>query len=797
MGYASALAWVLFLIIVVVTALDLPHRALLGALRRGEVVSAAPRRARGADARHVAAPAAAGVRPLPRAGAASRRCSRCCRSTTSSTSRSRSRATSSTSRRTCCRSPIKVQNLLARVLRDGVDYPGNLFHYFGNSIMYAGLATLGCLITQSIVGYAFARLRFPGRNLLFGLTVAMLMMPFVVTLIPRFLLFRNLHLTDSLWPLIIPCWFGGTPYGIFLMRQFFMSIPRELDEAARIDGLGHWRILWRILIPQATPVLVALGILELAYFWNDLLGPLIYTETDAKMPITLGIFAKARTPYSYQLLALLLDHRPDGPADRARSSSPSSGSSGRASSSPGSAAARVEVAEVVLPDVRRSTTTRSSPCADLDLDGRGRRAARLRRPVGLRQVDGAADGRRASRRSPPARSCIGGRRVNDDSPEKRNIGDGLPELRALPAHDGAGEHGARAQDQDVAKRERATKVEQVAEMLGLERAAGPQAGASSRAASASASRWAGRSCATRASSCSTSRSRTSTRSCACRSAPRSRELQRTLAATTIFVTHDQVEAMTMADRVAVMRNGVLQQIGPPQELYERPVNLFVAELHRLAADELPRAGRSAAGNGGAAFVYGAGRGGVSAADRPAGRAPGRPAGDRRHPARSVSIAAGAGRAPEPARAGDPRRAARRRDDRPRSGLRARGGHRRGPGGDARRRRDGPGAVRARRREPLLPSSSRAGTRRARAWTSSSPSTRRRSRSSIPATGGRSADRARVVGEQCRVCRRRGRPGGARRTVHLARADPLAARARGDPGSTPTRISGRSAAMSRP
>ena len=133
--------------------------------------------------------------------------------------------------------PIRVQNL-SHALYGTVDYPGNLFALLlGNSVLYAGLATLGALITQSIVGYAFARLRFPGRNVLFALTVAMLMMPFVVTLIPRFLLFRHLHLTDSLWPLIIPWWFGGSAYGIFLMRQFFMSIPREIDEAARIYGL--------------------------------------------------------------------------------------------------------------------------------------------------------------------------------------------------------------------------------------------------------------------------------------------------------------------------------------------------------------------------------------------------------------------------------------------------------------------------------------------------------------------------------------------------------------------------------
>jgi multiple sugar transport system permease protein len=198
--------------------------------------------------------------------------------------------------------PTKVSNLW-NAFQPSVEHPGSLWHYFRNSVIYAGLATLGCLITQSIVGYALARLRFPGRNLIFALTVAMLMMPFVVTLIPRFILFRNLHLTGTLWPLIIPWWFGGSPYGIFLMRQFFMSIPKEIDEAAKVDGLSHWGILWRILIPQATPVLVALGILEGAYFWNDLLGPLIYTDTDTWKPITLGIFAQARTSFStnYQL----------------------------------------------------------------------------------------------------------------------------------------------------------------------------------------------------------------------------------------------------------------------------------------------------------------------------------------------------------------------------------------------------------------------------------------------------------------------------------------------------------------
>jgi len=165
---------------------------------------------------------------------------------------------------------------------------------------------------QSIVGYGFARFEFPGRDVLFGMTIAMMMLPFVVTLIPRFLLFRDLHLTNSLWPLIIPWWFGGSPYGIFLMRQFFMSVPRDLDNAARLDGMGPWRALWRVLIPQAIPVLVALGIVEFTYFWNDLLGPLIYTQTVGWQPLSLGVWNEWRTastvtfPYFMAVILMMI-----------------------------------------------------------------------------------------------------------------------------------------------------------------------------------------------------------------------------------------------------------------------------------------------------------------------------------------------------------------------------------------------------------------------------------------------------------------------------------------------------------
>ena len=103
---------------------------------------------------------------------------------------------------------------------------GSVWPFFRNSLMYAVAATAGCLIMQSIVGYGFARFEFPGRKLLFGMTIAMMMMPVRCNPHPAFILSRDLHLANTLWPLVIPWWFGGSPYGIFLMRQFFMSIPR-------------------------------------------------------------------------------------------------------------------------------------------------------------------------------------------------------------------------------------------------------------------------------------------------------------------------------------------------------------------------------------------------------------------------------------------------------------------------------------------------------------------------------------------------------------------------------------------
>lgn len=192
--------------------------------------------------------------------------------------------------------PISVDNV-ARA-PEGLATP--LWGFARNSVTYAGLATMGALITESMAGFALARLEFPGRRVLFGLTVGMLIMPFVATIIPKFLLFTELGLVDTQWALILPWWFGGSPYGIFLMRQYFLTLPRELDEAAVIDGAGPWKTMWLILMPQAIPVLVALGLLHFTYFWNDLLGPLVFCQTQACKTLPQGILANYQSTWDPQ-----------------------------------------------------------------------------------------------------------------------------------------------------------------------------------------------------------------------------------------------------------------------------------------------------------------------------------------------------------------------------------------------------------------------------------------------------------------------------------------------------------------
>lgn len=149
--------------------------------------------------------------------------------------------------------------------------------FFWNSVKIASIITAAQLLTCSMAGFAFGRLRFKGRDLLFGLFLASLMVPGTVTLIPSFILIRQLQLMDSHWALILP---GITSaFGVFLLRQHFMSLPQELVDAAKIDGAGYFRIYWQILLPLTGPALSALGIFTFLASWNNFLGPLLFLRS--------------------------------------------------------------------------------------------------------------------------------------------------------------------------------------------------------------------------------------------------------------------------------------------------------------------------------------------------------------------------------------------------------------------------------------------------------------------------------------------------------------------------------------
>jgi len=162
------------------------------------------------------------------------------------------------------------------------------FQYLANTLFIALLSTIGELIACSMVAYSLARIPWRGRNFLFIVTVATLMLPFQVTLIPLFLVFKWLGWVGDFRPLIVPHFFGSALY-IFLLRQFFMTIPMELSEAARIDGANEFRIYWSIILPLAKPALATVAIFEFIARWRDYLGPLIYLSDQNMYTLSLGL----------------------------------------------------------------------------------------------------------------------------------------------------------------------------------------------------------------------------------------------------------------------------------------------------------------------------------------------------------------------------------------------------------------------------------------------------------------------------------------------------------------------------
>jgi multiple sugar transport system permease protein len=175
---------------------------------------------------------------------------------------------------------------------DQIEYPRLLF----NTVAIAVIGTIGTVLSCTLVAYGFARFRFPGRDLLFLLVIATIFLPGAVTIIPEFFVFSKIGWVGTWLPLLVPAFFANA-YDIFLLRQYFLTIPREMDEAAAIDGAGPFKTLTSVLIPQAWPVIVAVAIFHLVYSWNDFFAPLIYLSASpdlVTLPVGLASFSGAR-----------------------------------------------------------------------------------------------------------------------------------------------------------------------------------------------------------------------------------------------------------------------------------------------------------------------------------------------------------------------------------------------------------------------------------------------------------------------------------------------------------------------
>ncbi len=160
--------------------------------------------------------------------------------------------------------------------------------YLRNTLIIALLSVSGMTLSSAIVAYGFARIPFRGKSGLFILVLATMMIPFPVIMGPLYVIFKNLGWIGSLKPLWVPAWFAGA-FNVFMLRQFMMGIPKELDEAARMDGCSHWGIFWRIIVPLSKPALAVVALFHFIYVWNDFLGPLIFLSHRDQFTLALGL----------------------------------------------------------------------------------------------------------------------------------------------------------------------------------------------------------------------------------------------------------------------------------------------------------------------------------------------------------------------------------------------------------------------------------------------------------------------------------------------------------------------------
>lgn len=177
-------------------------------------------------------------------------------------------------------------------------FESDILQGFLNTLLIIALPCIVGLFSSALAAYAFARLQFPGKNIIFIMLLATMMIPTVVTMVPTFILFRYIGWIDTWWPLIIPGIFGA-PAAIFLLRQFFMSIPKELEDAAKVDGMNPFQIFIKIMLPLSKPALITQGLLGFLAGYNDYIGPLIYINTPEKYTLQL-VLASFQGFYSSQ-----------------------------------------------------------------------------------------------------------------------------------------------------------------------------------------------------------------------------------------------------------------------------------------------------------------------------------------------------------------------------------------------------------------------------------------------------------------------------------------------------------------
>jgi multiple sugar transport system permease protein len=179
--------------------------------------------------------------------------------------------------------------------------------YFLNTLLITVLSVMGAVFSSLVVAYGFSHIEWPGRDFLFYVVVATIFIPFPVTIIPLFILFAKLGWVDTYLPLIIPMWFGAAfpgPLYIFLLRQYLKQIPRELTDAARVDGAREWQVLLHVVLPLARPALAVVAIFATVYTWNDFLGPLIYLQDESGYTLAIGL-QFYRTAYEVQFNLLM------------------------------------------------------------------------------------------------------------------------------------------------------------------------------------------------------------------------------------------------------------------------------------------------------------------------------------------------------------------------------------------------------------------------------------------------------------------------------------------------------------